>query len=134
MNFTPTALCVSAHDMPVSLANGLCHILAQIPPSGVIHRATDAVGVYSPVVVFAGCVVIAWSWAWVLKRDRAEALDMRDALEWERETGTAVLGYEAWTREGLSPGDRITVSDFERLCAGSTTVRRADRHAMEESR
>lgn len=129
---SPTVLRAVAHAKPVSLA-GLWHPLAQaVPPSGVIRRTLDAVGVYSAPVILAGCVVLAWTWSWVLRRDRAERLDMRTALEWERETGTAVLGYEAWKREGLSPGDRITVSDFERLCAGSTTVRRADRHAMEE--
>lgn len=133
---SPTVLLGHAHAMPCLPSQiGLWHPLAQaVPPSGVIHRTWDAVGVYSLYVVVAGCVVVAWCWSWVLKRDREERLDMRTALEWERETGTAVLGYEAWTREGLSPGDLITQSDFERLCAGSSTVRRDNRHAMEESR
>lgn len=131
---SPTVLRAIAHAKPVSLA-GPWHPLAQaVPPSGVIRRTLDAVGDYSPYAVVAGCVVIAWCWSWVLKRDREEALDMRTALEWERETGTVVLDYSGWTREGLSPGDLITVSDFERLCAGSSTVRRDNRHAMEGSR
>jgi hypothetical protein len=118
---------VHAHaDLPSQAPGQQSH--AQLPPGGVIHRHRDVAGVS---VCIAGAVSLALIWSWVLSRDREERRDMRTALEWERETGTCVLGYEAWKREGLSPGDRITISDFERLASESATVRRADRHPMD---
>lgn len=122
---TPTALRVYAHDTPCLLpkSTGLCHSLAQIPPSGVIHRALDVVGV----VFFIGVA------AWFVCRKRAGREDLRTALEWERETGTCVLGYDAWKRAGISPGERITLAMFKELAAASPSIRRGDRHAMEET-
>ena len=121
---SPTTLLVDAHATPCLPTSGLWHPLAQIPPSGVIHHARDVVGV----LIFTGMVIGTWLWAAGLHRTRE---DRRTALEWERETGTCVLGYDAWFREGISPGDRITLAEFDRLAAGSATIRRGDRHAME---
>ena len=121
---TPTALRVTGHATPLLALSteGLWHSLAQIPPSGVIHRALDVVGV----------VLIVWLAVWVTRR-RMPHPDLRTALEWERETGTCVLGYDAWIRAGISPGDRISLQRFEELAAASPSIRRGDRHAMEES-
>lgn len=121
---TTTALRVYAHATPCLLpkSTGLWHPLAQIPPSGLIHRALDVVGV----VFFVGVA------AWFACRKRAGSEDLRTALEWERETGTCVLGYDAWKRAGISPGDRITLARFSELAAKSPSIRRGDRHAMED--
>ncbi|TXH40936.1 MAG: hypothetical protein E6Q97_38755 [Desulfurellales bacterium] len=115
---TPTALWVYAHAMPcLPKLAGLWHPLAQIPPSGVIHRALDVVGV----VFFVGVA------AWLVCRKRAGREDLRTPMEWEILTGVQVLDYAEWRREGIGLEEPITLAEFDRLAKASASIHRTDR-------
>ena len=81
-------------------------------------------------IVAAGIAAIACSYAYVRRADAKQAAELHTALEWEAITGIQVVDYAEWRKEGIATEERITLGEFQRLCAGSATRHRDNLHPL----
>lgn len=81
-------------------------------------------------IVAVAAAAIVGSYAYVRRADAKQARELHTALEWEAITGIQVVDYAEWRKEGIATDERITLGEFERLCAGSATRHRDNLHPL----